>query len=266
MKDKSICITGGAGSVGSELVRQLALHNRVYILDTNETDMFDVAEELGTFGRVGDIRDEKVFDDILQEFGNPDVIFHCAALKHVLVNELDPIEAVKTNILGTWNVIKFAQRTGARLINISTDKVVNGESIMGLTKKISERMVKNAGFVSVRFGNVMGSRGSLLPVWERQFKSGKPLTITDDRMERYFMSIPSACELVIKAEEIGQPGQVLVMDMGQRKNIRELKNELYGVDYPVTVIGIRPGETLSERIMTDEESRRAVKVDNFYVI
>lgn len=266
IKDKKILITGGAGSIGSELVRQLASHNQVYILDSNETDMFDLAEEFRTFGRVGDIRDEKLFDDIINEFGDPDIIFHCAALKHVLVNELDPIEAVKTNILGTWNIIKFAKRTGAKLINISTDKVVSGESIMGLTKKISERMVKNAGFVSVRFGNVIGSRGSLLPIWEKQFKAGKPLTITDERMERYFMSIQSACELVIKAEEIGQSGQIILLDMGLKKNIMELKNELYGCDYPIKITGKRPGEILSERTMTDDEQMRAVKFENFWII
>lgn len=266
MGNKSILITGGAGSIGSELVRKLAPNNRIYILDNNETGMFDLAEELETFGRVGDIRDKEVFEDILQEFGAPDVIFHCAALKHVLVNELDPIEAVKTNILGTWNVIKFAQRTEAKLINISTDKVLNGESNMGLTKRIAEKMVRDAGFISVRFGNVMSSRGSLLPIWEKQHKSGLPLTITDERMERYFMSIPQACDLLIHASEIGEPGQLLIMDMGEPRKIIDLKNQLYGSEYPISVIGIRPGEVLSERIMSEAEEQRAKKVDGFYII
>lgn len=265
MQGKKVLVTGGAGSIGSELVRQLSVENEVYILDINETEMFELAEELKCWGRVGDVRDEKIFEEIVEEFGTPDFVFHCGALKHVTPNELDPIEAVKTNILGTWNVVRFCKRYGCKLINISTDKVVNGESVMGLTKKIAERLVKNAGFTSVRFGNVLGSRGSVIPIWQRQIAQGKPITVTDKKMARYMMTIPQACELLVRAAEIGGPGDILVMDMGEPKNIYDLARE-FAPGHPIEIIGSRPGETLNERLMTIDEALNAVKVDNFWII
>lgn len=267
MQGKKILVTGGAGSIGSELVRQLSVDNEVYILDINETGMFELAEELRTWGKIGDVRDPDTFQDILDEFGAPDIIFHAAALKHVTPNELDPIEAVKTNVFGTWNVIKFAKRTGAKLINISTDKAVENDCVMGLTKKIGERFIKNNGYVSVRFGNVMGSRGSLYPIWERQASLGKPITVTDVRMTRYFMTVPNACELVIKAAEIGEPGDVLILDMGEPVKIIDLAEKFSkekGVGIQIT--GVRPGEKLEEKLMTPDEEARAVKIDKFFVI
>lgn len=258
-----ILVTGGAGSVGSELVRQLHPEHEVEIIDINETAMFDLVEELGIKGRVGDIRDSEVLQ------GKYDIIYHCGALKHVTPNEQEPIEAVKTNILGTYNVIEFAKKTGTKLINISTDKVVNGESIMGLTKKIAEKMVKNAGFVSVRFGNVMGSRGSVIPIWQKQMDEGKPLTITDKRMERYMMTIPQAVELVIEASKMPQDGRIVILDMGEPINILDLAMGILdrsGAAVGVKEIGIRPGETLSEKLMTEEEKQKAVKEGDFWII
>lgn len=275
MENKFILITGGAGSIGSELTRQLAPKNKVYIIDNDETSYFDLFEELqneGTpiKGKIGDIRDEHVFDGIVKEFGYPEVIFHCAALKHVTPSEWYPIEYVKTNVIGTYNVLRFAKSYNCpTFINISTDKVVNAESIMGITKKLAEKMVKNAGYVSVRFGNVMGSRGSVLPIWQKQVEEKKPITITDERMERFMMSIPEACCLVIQAAEIGEPGQILIMDMGKQINILTLAKKIIaesGRDISIKTIGIRSGEALSEKLMTEEEQKSAIKKNNFWIL
>ena len=257
-----ILVTGGAGSIGSELVRQLVKDNDVFVLDINETAMFDLVEELGIKGRVGDVRDPIVLE------GQYDVICHAAALKHVTPNEQEPIEAVKTNIIGTHNVIQFAKRTGAKLINISTDKVVLGESIMGLTKKIAEKMVRNAGYTSVRFGNVLGSRGAVIPIWQKQLDENRPITVTDGRMMRYMMTIPEAVELVIEASKLPQ-GKIVILDMGEPVNVLHLAQEILGKsgkDVGIKEIGMRPGETLTEELMTPEERARAEKIGKFYVL
>lgn len=265
IKNKRILCTGGAGSIGSELVRQLTPENDLYVFDSNETGMFDLVEELGIKGRVGDIRDKSSLYEAFHEF-KPDLVFHSAALKHVTPNEFYPEEAIKTNILGTLNVVNAAKKYNAKLVNISTDKVCNAESIMGITKKIAERIVRMNGFVSVRFGNVMHSRGSLLEIWERQFKKNEPLTITDSRMKRYFMSIPEAVQLILKAAQEGKEGEIYILDMGIQKNILEMKEDMYGVDYPIKIIGIRPGETLEEKLFTEGEQKRVIKKGEFYVI
>jgi FlaA1/EpsC-like NDP-sugar epimerase len=270
MKDKRILVTGGAGSIGSELVRQLVIDNEVFIFDIDETRTFDLWEELSQKGhhvtyRIGNIRDEGLVRRMLFDY-NPDIIFHAAAYKHVSPMEKYPMEAVYTNIVGTWNIV--SNFTG-KLINISTDKVINADCIMGITKKLAEKIVKNAWGISVRFGNVLGSRGSVIPLWQGQMDRGEPLTITDERMERYFMTIPQACELVIKAAEIGEPGQILIMDMGKPVKILDLAKEIIqksGKDIGIKVIGIRAGETLSEKLMTEEEEKRAIKKDNFWII
>ena len=203
-------------------------------------------------------------------FGFPTYIFHAAALKHVTPSEWYPMEYVKTNILGTQNVINFAKSFGCVFfVNISTDKVVNAESIMGITKKVAEKMVKNAGYISVRFGNVMGSRGSVLPIWQKQVEQGKPITVTDERMERYMMTIPQACELVIQAATYDNFGKVLVLDMGKHVNILQLAKEIIqksGRDIEIKTIGMRKGETLSEKLMTEEEEKSAKKEDNYWIL
>ena len=265
-----VLVTGGAGSIGSELVRQLVLNNQVYVYDNNETGMFDLVEELrfkgfDVLGRVGDVRNKDTLMSVFLEF-QPHVVYHAAALKHVTPSMWTPREYVETNILGTLNVLELGREFDTpKIVNISTDKVVNAESIMGATKNVAEIAVKVYNRVSVRFGNVMGSRGSLLTIWEKQHKEGLPLTITDERMERYFMTIPQAVNLVIEAGKVAKSGKVVILDMGQPKKIIDLKNELYG-DYPHKVIGIRPGETLTERLITDDEAQRARKVSNFWII
>jgi FlaA1/EpsC-like NDP-sugar epimerase len=266
MQNKRILITGAAGSIGSEIVRQLYKDNSVYCLDINESSLYDLMEELGVPGRVGDIRDVRTVRDVFSDF-KPQVVFHAAAYKCVNMMETVPLEAINTNVIGTHNIIDYAKRWECveKVVFISSDKAVHSNSVMGMTKRLGETLTRNGGkgFIAVRFGNVLGSRGSLLKIWERQHAKGEPLTITDERMERYFMSIPDAVELVLKAAEM--ESGLVIMDMGQPKKIIDLKNELYG-DYPYKVIGIRPGETLDERLMTIEEEQKAIKIDKFYVI
>ena len=268
IQDKKILVSGGAGSIGSELVRQLAVNNSVHIVDTNETNLFDLLEELRNpkvRGQIGDVRDW----DMFEQLECPDIIFHVAALKHVTPSAWTPSEYVKTNILGTLNVIRFAKLFKAKLVNISTDKVVHANSIMGATKKVAEIAVRDAGGISVRFGNVLNSRGSLLPFWQGQIDRGEPITVTDVRMERYFMSIPEAVSLVIQATEIGEAGDVIVLDMGKPIKIIDLAHEIInklGRDIPIKMIGLRKGETLSEELMTESEKKTAIKKDNFYII
>lgn len=263
IEGKYILITGVAGSIGSELARQLAPKNKVYGIDINETGFFDLVEELSIDGRVGDIADPNVFNKV----GFLDYVFHCAARKHVTPMEWNPEEAIHTNLLGTLNVLKLPTQ---KFIFISTDKAVQCDSIMGTSKRMGELMVKNAGGISVRFGNVLGSQGSVIPIWQKQIDEGRPMTITDEKMERYFMTIEEACSLVITAAEEGQPGELFVLDMGPPKRILEYAKEILGKagkpDYPIKVIGIRPGEKLSETLMTSYEENIAEKRGKFYVL
>src|SRR3990167_2416298 len=272
LKNRRIIIFGGAGSIGNELVRQLSKENKVFIFDQNETGAFDLTEELRIKGhevscRIGDIRDYKAVDDVFSDF-KPQIVFQAAALKHVTPNEKYPIEAINTNIIGTYNILHCAKRYEVKkLVYISTDKVVNANSVMGITKKVGEVMTKNQGYIAVRFGNVMGSRGSVIPIWQDQITRGEPLTITDPRMERYMMTIPEACSLVIEACQKGEPGEIWVMDMGEKINILDLAKQIIGNrKIGIKTIGERPGETMSERLMTLEEERSAIKRGKFYVI
>lgn len=273
IRDKRVLLTGGAGSIGQELCRQLASDNKIFILDNNENNTFLLREELREKGywvhsRTGDIRNKATIFDVFSDF-KPQVIFHCAALKHVTPSEEYPREVVETNILGTLNLIEQAKNWECleKFVFISTDKVVNANCNMGITKLCAEGLVRKSGekFVVVRFGNVLNSQGSVLRIWERQVANGDPITITDKRMERYIMTIPQACALVIKAAEQGDNGEVYILDMGKPQKIVELKEQLYP-DWPIKEIGMRKGETLSERLMTDEEVSRAKKIDNFWVI
>ena len=273
-KGEYILVTGGAGSIGSELVRQLVRENSVFILDINETAFFSLyeelrEEELNIHGMVGDVRRPETFETIKKRFGYPTTIYHAAALKHVTPSAWSPEDYVSTNIVGTLNVLKFAELNELRVVNISTDKVVNATSIMGATKKVAEIATRDAGQVSVRFGNVLGSRGSVLEIWQRQIEQGRSLTVTDKKMMRFMMTIPEACELVIKAGEIAEPGSIMVMDMGEKVNVLKLAQDILhksGKDKGIDMIGTRPGEAIQEEIMTPEEMTRAKKVDKFWII
>ena len=271
---KRVVVFGGAGSIGSELVRQISVKgHKVYVVDNNETGVFDVTEPLtDVWGRVGDIRDYQTVKDVFEDF-KPQVVFNCAAYKHVPLMEYTPLEAIQTNVLGHYNLIHCAKTLECveKFVFVSTDKAVNARSIMGATKNLGEIMTLNQGkgYIVVRFGNVMGSRGSLFPIWQRQVDEGKPLAVTDRRMERYMMSIPEAVELVIEASELGQGGEVFVLDMGKKIKIAELAEQIVKASrYGVGVIetGMRPGETLSEELMSVEETGRAVKEGRFFVI
>ena len=270
LKNKRILITGGGGSIGSELVRQLAPDNKIFIIDNNETNTYLLREEMRGKGywvhsRTGDVRNKATVFDVFSDF-KPQIVFHAAALKHVTPNEEYPREAVETNIIGTLNMIEEAKNWECvdKFVFISTDKVVNANCNMGITKLCAEGLVRKAGFIAVRFGNVLNSRGSVLKIWEKQVKDKIPITITDKRMERYMMTIPDACELVIEASQ-GKQGELYIMDMGERKKIIDLKEELYP-DYPIKEIGMRPGETLDEKLMTKDEEKLAIKRGKFYIL
>lgn len=276
IKNKRILITGGAGSIGSELVRQLAEKNKVYVLDINESGVFDLVEPLKTrgfwvVGRVGDIRDLRTVEDVFQDF-KPQLVFNAAAYKHVPLMEYTPLEAIQTNIIGHNNLVHVAKTWECleKFVYISTDKAVSSNSVMGASKKMAEVITCNQGkgYISVRFGNVLGSRGSLLTIWARQIENGEPITITDPRMERYFMTVEEAVGLVIKAAELGKGGEVFCLDMGKKVNIMELAARLIEElkTGEIAITGIRPGETLTETLMTEEEAERAKKVEDFYVI
>lgn len=272
IKDKRILISGGAGSIGSELVRQLSVDNKIFILDIDETRTFDLAEELQQQGlwvnyRIGDIRDRDVVKDVFSDF-KPQIIINAGALKHVTPSQVYPREYVLTNILGNLNLIEEAKRWECveKFIFISTDKVASeNKCVMGATKMCSETITVALGYTAVRFGNVLASRGSVLEIWERQYKNGEPLSITDPEMTRFFMTIPQACKLVIRAIEAGKGGEVMILDMGKKKRIIDLKEELYP-NYLTKIIGVRPGELMTEELMTNDEKQKVTREGDFYVL
>lgn len=275
MENKRILITGGGGSLGTELVKQLAKKNSIYILDSNETGFFNVVEEerlLGNNvdGRVGDIRKLETVESVFFEF-QPEIVYHLAALKHVTPSEKNPREVIETNLIGLCNIVEISKKYNVqKLVFTSSDKAVSRNIIYGLSKRLGELIVRNAGYVSVRFANLLGSQGSIIPLWEKAIKEGRPIMVTDERMERDFWTIEQACYLIIKATEIGKPGDIVILDAGQNRiNILELAKKIIaesGRDIPIRMIGMRPGEQLKEEMMTEEEQARAIKRDNFYII
>ena len=273
IRNKRILIAGFSGSIGEELTRQLCKNNKVFGIDLDETRSFDLVQDLQDFWvkyRVGDIRNKDTVGDVFSDF-KPQIVINAAAYKHVSPMEHYPREAVETNILGNLNLLEESIKWECleKYIFISTDKVVNASSIMGATKKVSEIIVKNQGGIVVRFGNVLGSRGSVIPIWQRQADKGEPLIITDSRMERFFMTIEEACGLVVEAIKIGQGGEIIILDMKQPINIKNLAEaiiERSGRDLGLKEIGIRPGEQLKEELMTSEERQRAIKQGKFWVI
>lgn len=266
---KRILITGCAGSIGSELARQLYKNNKIYGLDFNEMGLHELKTELGIPVRVGDIRNKETLRDIFDDF-KPEYVFHAAAYKSVDMLQYVPEEAVTTNILGTMNMLYYAKVYEVKkFITISTDKAVNPKSVMGASKLMCEMMTRNAGYTAVRFGNVLGSRGSLIQIWERQINRGEPITITDEKMMRYFMTIPEAVSLVIKASKIGKGGETICFEMGNPVSIKELAEEIIqklGRDIEIQTIGNRGGEVMEEYLMTAEEKTKAIKMGDFYVL
>jgi len=281
IKEKIILITGAAGSIGSELSRQVAQFNPSFLLllDQDETGIFHISEELkGKFPKlkisslVADIQDKKKIEQIFHNF-HPHIVCHAAAYKHVPLMEEHADEAVKNNIFGTKIIAENALKYGAeKFIFISTDKAVNPASVMGATKRIGEMLCQilnekdSTKFISVRFGNVLGSRGSVIPIFKEQIKKRDPVEITHPQMRRYFMTTPEAVLLVMQAGEIGQGGEVFVLDMGNPIRILDLAKELIRLsglepdkDIPIIYSKPRPGEKFFEDILTAEEGTVATK-------
>jgi len=279
IRGKSVLITGAAGSIGSELSRQVAKFkpSHLIILDQDETGIFNISEELfdkfpklSIKSLIADIREELKIDQIFKKY-QPQIVFHAAAYKHVPLMEENPDEAVKNNVFGTKIVAEAALKAGVeKLIFISTDKAVNPTSVMGATKRIGEMIcqvlnppLESGGgtkFISVRFGNVLDSRGSCIPIFREQIKSRGPLEITHPEMKRYFMTCPEACLLVLQAGAIGRGGEVLVLDMGKPIRILDLAREMIRLsglepdkDIPIVFTEPRPGEKFIEEILMAEE-------------
>jgi len=277
---KAILVTGAGGSIGSELCRQIARFNpaKLIMLDMGETELFNIDREikenypsLPLLPVVGDIRDEEKVR-VLFKGNSIDIVFHAAAYKHVPLMEANPREAILNNIYGTMVVAKISSELGVkRFINISTDKAVNPTSVMGATKRVAENLVlglpnHTTSFISVRFGNVLGSRGSVVPIFQEQIKKGGPLTLTDHEMKRYFMTIPESVQLVLQSGAMGNGNDVFVLDMGEPISIYKIAEELIRLsglepdkDIPIVISGKRAGEKLFEELLTAEEGTSATR-------
>ena len=285
--NKKILVTGGTGSIGSEIVRQLLKFEpkQIRIFSRDESKQYSLEEELRSEFEVGDrlkfllgdIRDKDRLDIAFEDI---DIVFHAAALKHVPACEYNPFEAIKTNVMGTQNVIDMAiKHTVEKFIAISTDKAVNPSTVMGVTKLLAERLVTSARnysgekpvrFAVVRFGNVLNSNGSVIPIWIKQIKRGGPITVTDKRMTRFFMSIPEAVNLVFTAASIMHGEEVFVLKMPE-VNIYQLakkiiKEHANGVKIKIKFIGIRKREKIREYLYTSEEAKSMLKLGLFYIL
>ncbi|MFJ2502908.1 polysaccharide biosynthesis protein [Microbacterium sp. NPDC087592] len=269
---RRVLVTGAGGSIGSELCRQLAKYgpSELIMIDRDETGL-QVAQ-LGTLGHglldsrdvvLADIREEQNLLDIFVD-RRPEVVFHAAALKHLPMLEQYPDEAWKTNVLGTLNVINAARAVGVdTFVNISTDKAANPTSVLGHSKRVAEKLTAWAGsvtgmrYLSVRFGNVIGSRGSMLPTFQRLIAEGRPITVTHPEATRYFMTIPEACQLVVQAGGIGRAGEVLILDMGEPVSILEVAKRMIamsGKSVEIVFTGLRRGEKLHEELVGSREN------------
>lgn len=284
---KRVLVTGAGGSVGSELCRQIAKlgPSKLILLGKGENSIYEIHREL--LAKHPDMPMEPVIADVrdVNRINNifftqiPEVVFHAAAHKHVPLMEIQPEEAVHNNIFGTKVVAEAAQRTGtAVFVMISTDKAVNPTSIMGASKRVAELVIQSLArtsktkFIAVRFGNVLGSRGSVIPLFRQQIAAGGPVTVTHPEMERYFMTIPEAAQLVLQAGAIAQGGEVFVLDMGEPVKILDLARDLIELsgfspegEIPIVFTGIRPGEKLFEELLTAEEGTMASKHEKIYV-
>ena len=275
IKNRRILVTGGGGSIGSELCRQIARFNpeELIILDIYENNAYDIQNELlrkyddlNLKVIIASVRDKKRIDEIIEK-EKPDVVFHAAAHKHVPLMENNPEEAIKNNVFGTLNLVQASDKYNVKkFVLISTDKAVNPTNIMGATKRICEKIIQskneesNTEFVAVRFGNVLGSNGSVIPLFKRQIAEGGPVTVTHEEVIRYFMTIPEACQLVLQAGSMAEGGEIFILDMGEPVKIIDLAKDLIrlsgfepNVDIPIEITGLRPGEKLFEELLLDEE-------------
>ena len=285
---KRVLITGAGGSIGSELVRQCLKYkpSLLVMLDISELNLFKIDRESRKKKSkilfkpiLSDIRDRALIDEIFEEY-KPQIVFHAAAYKHVPIQEKFPSEAVKTNIFGTYNLGRASIKNSTeKFVLVSTDKAVNPVNVMGATKRIAEIIMQNLNysqnntlFMAVRFGNVLGSSGSVIPIFKEQIKDGGPVTVTDPDMERYFMSIPEASQLIMQAGALGKGGEVFILDMGRPIKIIELAADLIRLsgfskeDIPIEITGVRPGEKKTEELSNNKENLDKTKHEKIFVL
>lgn len=287
IKGKNVLVTGGGGSIGSELCRQISKFNpdTLVILDIYENNAYDLQMELNykcpNLNKeviIASIRDKSRLDEIFEKY-KPDVVFHAAAHKHVPLMEVNPMEAIKNNVLGTFNVLKCCDEYNVKkFVQISTDKAVNPTNIMGATKRFCELMVQafdkisRTEFVAVRFGNVLGSNGSVIPLFKKQIAHGGPVTVTHPDINRFFMTIPEAAQLVIQAGAMAHGGEIFVLDMGKPVKIVDLAKDLITLsgfnpesDIKIEFTGLRPGEKLYEELLMNEVALTSTEHEKIHV-
>jgi FlaA1/EpsC-like NDP-sugar epimerase len=274
--DKIILVTGAAGSIGSEIARQVLKYKptKVILLDQSESGIYDLSHELLSKNKkynfeivIGDVSRKERMENLFKNF-KPNIVFHAAAYKHVPLMEVNPSEAVRVNIEGTKIIADLSIKNNVeKFIFISTDKAVNPTNVMGASKRISEMYcqsvskITNTKFITTRFGNVLGSNGSVIPLFKKQLESGGPITVTHKNVTRYFMTIPEACSLVLEAGHMGKGGEIYVFDMGESLKIIELAKKMIqlagleiGKDIKIKIIGLRPGEKMYEELLGNDEN------------
>ena len=288
LEGKVVMVTGGGGSIGSELCRQIAKHRpkQLVIVDIYENNAYDIQQELLYIYKnkldlaveIASIRDSERVRQLFAHY-RPDVVFHAAAHKHVPLMEQSPQEAVRNNVFGTLNLVRAADEYGVdKFIQISTDKAVNPTSVMGATKRLCEMILQSmkgrskTTFAAVRFGNVLGSNGSVVPLFKRQIAAGGPVTITDKRIIRYFMTIPEAAQLVLQAGAMAKQNELYVLDMGQPVKILDLAENLIRLsgyvpyrDIQIVETGLRPGEKLYEELLVASRDIEKTENDQIFV-
>jgi len=276
VKDKVVLVTGAAGSIGSEMVRQLIKFEpaNIILFDQAESPLYDIEmhlrEAYNCFNFeivIGDIADKERMEKVFKTF-KPEIVYHAAAYKHVPMMENNPVEAIKTNVNGTRNVADLAHKYGVkRFVMVSTDKAVNPTNVMGASKRIAEIYTQSlnakseTAFITTRFGNVLGSNGSVIPRFRKQIEEGGPVTVTHPQITRFFMTIPEACQLVLEAGAMGQGGEIFIFDMGKSVKIVDLAKKMIklsglqlGKDIQISFTGLRPGEKLYEELLADKEN------------
>ena len=282
IKGKRILVTGGAGSIGSEIVRQLVNFgaSSVTVFDNAEASMFHLEQEISRSHPkahikyvMGDVRDKYRLEEVFDSF-KPNVVFHAAAYKHVPMMEANPVEAIKTNVLGTMNVSNISYMNEVeKFVMVSTDKAVNPTNVMGATKRIAELYTQfletksSTKFIVTRFGNVLGSEGSVIPTFIKQIERGGPVSVTHKEVIRYFMTIPEACQLVLQASVLGKGGEIFLFDMGEPVSINDLAKNLikhFKSTAKIEYIGLRPGEKLYEELLCNGENM--VPTDDYNIM
>ncbi|HRH34709.1 MAG TPA: polysaccharide biosynthesis protein, partial [Catalimonadaceae bacterium] len=281
LAEKTILVTGAAGSIGSEIVRQVSAFqpDKLILVDVAESPIVDLFLEMQERYRlkkiipiVADVSNQSRMERIFSEY-KPDIVYHAAAYKHVPIMEDMPYEAIRVNVLGTKTVADLAVKyLTERFVMISTDKAVNPTNVMGCSKRIAEiyiqslnNQVKNVGgpsrFITTRFGNVLGSNGSVIPRFQKQLEAGGPITVTDERITRFFMTIPEACQLVLDAGAMGKGGEIFIFDMGKPVKIKDLAEKMIKLsgmipykDIQIVYSGLRPGEKLEEELLAKKEN------------